>query len=210
MSFTYATELRRRITERLQRFEHLPLDSEGLRHAAVAVVVIGGGPGGEACVLLTRRPEHLNRHGGQFALPGGRLDDGETAVQAALRELREELGLALGTGDVLGTLDDYPTRSGFRISPVVMWGGRAPALAPDPNEVAHVYHIPFGELDSPKLPETTESDAGDHPVLSAPLPTAGGSVYAPTAAVLYQFREVALRGTATRVGHFDQPRFAWK
>ena len=216
MSFTYTSALRRRIGERLDGFERQPLDAgsegdgEGLRRAAVAVVVIGGGQDDEAQVLLTRRPDHLNRHGGQFALPGGRLDAGETVVQAALRELDEELGLTLADADVLGRLDDYPTRSGFRISPVVMWGGRAPVLAPDANEVAHVYRIPFHELDSPALPETRQSDAGAHPVLSAPLPTAGGSVYAPTAAVLYQFREVALRGAATRVSHFDQPRFAWK
>jgi len=210
MNFSYDQDLRRLIGERLDRFSPQPLTQDGLRPSAVAVVIIGGGPDGEACLLLTRRPEHLNRHGGQFALPGGRLDNGETPVAAALRELDEELGLALQADDVLGRLDDYPTRSGFRISPVVMWGGAAPVLNPDPNEVARVFHIPFRELNSPALPKTTETDAGEHPILSAPLPTTGGAVFAPTAAVLYQFREVALRGEATRVSHFDQPKFAWK
>lgn len=210
MNFTYNDDLRRAICARLGGFEALALDGEELRPAAVAVVIVSDGKDGEACVLLTRRPAHLNRHGGQFALPGGRLDDGESAVGAALRELREELGLTLAAADVLGPLDDYPTRSGFRISPVVMWGGVAPVLDPDPNEVARIFHIPLSELDSPALPETRDSGVGEHPILSAPLPTAGGSVYAPTAAVLYQFREVALRGASTRVSHFDQPQFAWR
>ena len=210
MDFTYGSELKSRIGGHLTAFTPLAQDLDGLRHAAVAVVVVGDGNGGEACVLLTRRPTHLNRHRGQFALPGGRLDDGETAAGAALRELHEEMGLDLTPNSVLGTLDDYPTRSGFRISPVVMWGGEAPELNPDPNEVARVFHIPLSELNSPLLPETTETDAGEHPILSAPLPTAGGSVFAPTAAVLYQFREVALRGEETRVNHYDQPEFAWK
>ena len=209
MNFLYDDELRRQITKRLVEFQPMPLNQDDLRPAAVAVVIVGGGLNGEACVLLTRRPAHLNRHSSQFALPGGRLDDGETPIIAALRELEEELGLSLGTDAILGTLDDYPTRSGFQISPVVMWGGADPVLAPDTNEVAHVFHVPLHELDSPDLPETTQTDAGEHPILSVPLPSAGGSVYAPTAAVLYQFREVALRGTDTRVSHFDQPEFAW-
>ncbi len=210
MDFAFGPALRDALSARLAGFERHTLDRPDLRRAAVGVVVIGGGPDGEACVLLTKRPTHLNRHGGQYALPGGRLDEGETAVDAALRELHEELGLELDADAVIGRLDDYPTRSGFRIAPVVMWGGAGPALAPDPNEVARVFHIPFRELDSPALPRLTETDAGDHPVLSAPLPTTGGQVFAPTAAVLYQFREVALRGDATRVAHYDQPAFAWR
>jgi len=212
--FIFGDDLRARVAARLEAFPLVRLNRDGLRHAAVAVVIVGGGTGDgtgdEGCVLLTRRPVHLNRHSGQFALPGGRLDDGETAIEGALRELHEEMGLKLTEDAVLGRLDDYPTRSGWRISPIVMWGGADPALNPDPNEVARVFHIPLQELDSPALPETTETDAGEHPILSAPLPTTGGSVYAPTAAVLYQFREVALRGEATRVSHFDQPQFAWK
>ena len=210
MNFSYGPELHRQITERLDNFERRPLDCEGLRSAGVAVVIVGGGMGGDASVLLTRRQSHLNRHGGQFALPGGKLDEGETPVTAALRELHEELGLSLDADSIIGRLDDYPTRSGFRISPVVMWGGEKPDINPDPNEVARVFHITLRELNSPRLRQTTETDAGEYPVLSVWLPTTGGSVFAPTAAVLYQFREVALRGEATRVSHYDQPEFAWK
>jgi len=208
MHLRFDPGLRDRITARLAAFERHAINDPSLRRAAVSVVIVGD-EDAKASVLLTRRPTHLNRHGGQFALPGGRLDEGEGVIDAALRELHEELGLELDEDAVIGRLDDYPTRSGFRISPVVLWGGEAPRLMPDPNEVARVFHIPLSELDHPELPQTTESDAGEHPVLSVRLPTAGGSVYAPTAAVLYQFREVALRGDATRVRHYDQPRFAW-
>jgi len=183
---------------------------EGLRSAAVAIVIVGDGPNSDASILLTRRPIHLKHHSGQFALPGGKVDDGETGPAAALRELHEELGLDLGSDHIMGLLDEYPTRSGFRILPVVMWGGDRPTLRPNPKEVAHVFHISLGELDVPNLCQMTESDIGEHPVLSINLPSAGGSVYAPTAALLYQFREVALRETQTRVNQFDQPKFAWK
>ena len=210
MDFTHGLDLRRQLTDRLEAFPRQALDREGLRHAAVAVVIVGDGQGGGGRVLLTRRPEHLNRHGGQYALPGGRLDEGETPEQAALRELDEEMGLRLDATTIIGRLDDYPTRSGFRITPIVMWGPEDADMTPDPNEVARVFLIPLGELNRPELPEFRDTDAGEHPVLSVNLPTTGGSVFAPTAAVLYQFREVALRGDATRVSHFDQPQFAWK
>ena len=210
VSFKYSIELRQCITDRLGNFEREHLARQDLRSAAVAIVIVGGGPNSGASVLLTRRPMHLKNHSGQFALPGGKVDDGETGPAAALRELHEELGLDLSADHIMGLLDEYPTRSGFRILPVVMWGGDRPALEPNPKEIARVFHISLGELDDPNLCQITESDISEHPVLSINLPSAGGSVYAPTAALLYQFREVALREAQTRVNQFDQPRFAWK
>ena len=123
--------------------------------------------------------------------------------------MSEELGLPLDEGDILGSLDDYPTRSGFRITPIVVWGGEALELAPDPVEVAKVFRIPLTELDSPAIPKLTETGAGKPPVMSAPLPSTGGVGYAPPAAMPYQFREGALHGRATRVAprlRAQQPR----
>lgn len=202
--------LRRRIESNLGRFERRPIVDNEKRKAAVALVVVPGEIEGQAALLLTKRPETLRRHGGQFALPGGRLDEGETDEDAALRELREELGLTLDAAAILGHLDDFPTRSGFRITPIVAWADDLTDLMPDPTEVAHVFRIPLADLESPEIPYLERSSASEHPVLSAPLRTLGHRVYAPTAALLYQFREVALRGADTRVAHFDQPRFAWK
>jgi 8-oxo-dGTP pyrophosphatase MutT (NUDIX family) len=210
MPYKFGAELRSRLAANIAALPRAGIDDPGLRQAGVAIVIVKSETDDEASVLLTKRPETLRRHAGQYALPGGRLDEGETVVEAALRELHEELRLPIGPESILGLLDDYPTRSGFRITPVVIWGGAAPVIEPDPVEVAYVLRIPFRELDDPQVPRLRPTEDGKPPVLSAPLPTMGSEVYAPTAAMLYQFREVAIRGLATRVAHFDQPRFAWR
>jgi 8-oxo-dGTP pyrophosphatase MutT (NUDIX family) len=174
--------------------------------AAVAVALVPD-DAGRPCFLLTRRAAGLRRHAGQWALPGGRLDEGEDAERAALRELREEVSLALGPESVLGSLDDYPTRSGYVITPVVVWGGDEPHLAANPAEVASLHRVPLDELERPGVPHLRTIPESDRPVLSIPL--AGSQVHAPTAAILYQLREV-LRGESTRVAHFEQPVFAWR
>lgn len=210
MSFAHGPGLRSRIARNLDRFPVRPIADTDLREAAVAIVVGPGTSDDEACILLTLRPRAIKRHSSQFALPGGRLDAGETSVAAALRELREELGLSLPPAAVLGSLDDYPTRSGFRITPVVAWCETAMALTPDPAEVDTVYRIPLGELDSPDIPILSPPAEGDRPVLSMLLPALAREMFAPTAAILFQFREVALRGANTRVAQYDQPAFAWR
>ena len=149
----------------------------------------------------------MNRHGGQYALPGGRLDEGESVIEAALRETHEEVGLYLETSSVLGLLDDLVTRSGFVITPVVAWAGVDPGFEADPGEVAQLYRLPLEELDAPSVPETVPDRAGGKPVMSAVFPTIGQRMYAPTAALLYQFREVCLHGRSTRVGDLGQPEF---
>lgn len=198
------------ICSRLSSFPVERVVQDTLRKAAVALVIAPQSKRGEASILITMRPQTMNRHSGQYALPGGRLDVGETEEAAALRELEEELGIRLTKSDVLGRLDDFPTRSGFCISPFVMWAKDLNDLHPDPSEVALVHHLSFEELDSPKIPRLTQSRVGEHPVLSAHFPSLGHYIYAPTAAILYQFREVAIRGHATRAAHFEQPAFAWK
>jgi 8-oxo-dGTP pyrophosphatase MutT (NUDIX family) len=166
------------------------------------------GVAGGAAFLLCRRATKLRRHAGQWALPGGRLDAGEAPLQAAVREVREELGLSLEAENVLGWLDDYPTRSGFVITPVVLWGPAEPELVPAPDEVLAVYRIGLQVLldSEPRFLTIPESD---RPILQLPL--GNDVIHAPTGAVLYQFRQVALRGLLDeRVHHIGEPVFAWR
>jgi 8-oxo-dGTP pyrophosphatase MutT (NUDIX family) len=192
------------ITSALTGLDRQAVPLEGRRPAAVAVAIVDDGQ--ELAVLLTRRAARMRAHPGQWALPGGRADDGETTVAAALREMEEELGLRCAEGDVLGLLDDYATRSGYVITPVVVWCGQTGPLTPNPDEVASVHVVRFSELDvEPRFVTIPESPA---PVIQLPL--LGGHVHAPTAALLYQFREVALHARPTRVAHYEQPVFAWR
>ena len=202
--------LRNSIQQRLSDFETHIVDDADLRRAAVSFTIVNVEGSDEAAFLLTRRPKHLNRHGGQYALPGGRIDGNETPVGAALRELHEEIGIRISDSDVLGTMDDYRTRSGFIITPVVVWAGANVTVNPDPGEVAAVFRIPIADLTSPEIPFLENSEEQGKTVLSTPLKTLGHRVFAPTAAFIYQFREVILFDQPTRVAHFDQPKFAWK
>src|SRR5689334_9804304 len=156
--------LRARISSRLSAFPREPLPRGDRRHAAVALALVAD-EAGEAGVVLTRRPLDLPRHPGQFALPGGRIEDGEDPVAAARRELSEEVGLDTDAGAVLGVLDDYATRSGFVITPVVVWG-RAGALRPDAREVRAVYRVPLDELARDEILHLDAIPESDRPVLS--------------------------------------------
>ena len=189
----------------LVSFERKEHALDGRRAAAVAVVVVDGdeGPG----IVLTKRSARLRSHAGQWALPGGRVDAGETFETAALRELHEELGLLVAAESVIGRLDDYPTRSGYVITPVVVWSGASAAdLAPNPAEVASAHVVTGPELAvEPRFVAIPESSA---PVIQ--LPMLGTLIHAPTAAVVYQFRELALHGRLVRVDELEQPVFAWR
>jgi mutator protein MutT len=213
--------LRALLLERLAAFEVRTAPADGLRRAAVAVVVCEAGHGADLpslprhepwslapALMLTRRAAGLRNHAGQWALPGGRVDAGETPEQTALRELSEEVGLELDAGAVLGRLDDYATRSGYLITPVVVWGGAAREVQPNPDEVASIHRIPTQELLRTDAPMLNQVRGAEHPVLRMPVGDAW--IAAPTAAFLYQFRELCLLGRHTRVAHFDQPAFAWK
>jgi 8-oxo-dGTP pyrophosphatase MutT (NUDIX family) len=200
--------LRARARAHLNGFERRAIPGDGRRLAAVALVLIADDDG-RACFLLTRRAAGLRAHARQWALPGGRIDAGETAEGAALRELHEELGLALDERAVLGVLDDYGTRSGYIITPVVVWaGGDEPvALTPNPDEVAAVFRVPVSDLDHPDVPRLISIPESDRPVIQVPILST--LVHAPTAAVIFQLREVVLHGRPTRVDHFEQPVWAW-
>jgi 8-oxo-dGTP pyrophosphatase MutT (NUDIX family) len=190
----------------LRAFPRQAANADGLWPAAVAVTVVAND--GDPAFLLTRRTAGLRAHPGQWALPGGRVDAGESAPEAARRELTEELGLRLPTSAVVGLLDDYPTRSGFSITPVVIWGGQVGELQPNPAEVASVHRIPLSALEGPEAPRLLTIAESDRPVIQMPLGP-GRLIHAPTAAILYQLREVAVHGRWTRVDHFEQPTWAW-
>jgi 8-oxo-dGTP pyrophosphatase MutT (NUDIX family) len=196
------------LTVRLAAFDAMGAPHAAGRAAAVAFALVPtAGEEPEAGFLLTMRAPDLSKHAGQWALPGGREDPGESSEEAALRELEEELGVRLGPEAVLGRLDDYVTRSGFVITPVVVWAGDAD-LDPSPDEVAHVFRVPLGLLDRPDAPRFISIPESERPVVQMPL--IGTLVHAPTGAVLYQAREVLLHGRATRVAHLEQPVWAWR
>jgi 8-oxo-dGTP pyrophosphatase MutT (NUDIX family) len=200
---------RRNIAEACAAFARLPDEAEpsALKRAAVVLALTASNDGDDTAFLLTKRASSLRAHRGQWALPGGRCDAGETPVEAALRELDEELALKLTTDAVLGTLDDYPTRSGYLITPVVVWAADSAMVMPNPEEVASVHRIALATIerddafDFTAIPESTRRVVRFHHRMSL--------IHAPTAALIYQFREV-LAGRHTRVTDLEQPVFAWK
>ncbi|MCC8930252.1 CoA pyrophosphatase [Rhodococcus sp. BGS-1C] len=196
---------RQSIDSALAEFVPRRVAIEDRRAAAVAVTI--GGPVGQRRMLLTMRPVQLRAHPGQFALPGGRIDPGETAEEACLRELEEELGVAAEPSSILGRLDDFLTRSGYVITPFVVWiGDSLGDVVPSPDEVATVYEVHAHELDTdPRFVSIAQSD---RPVVQWPF--RGSLVHAPTGAIVHQFREVVLHRRHTRVAHFEQPVFAWQ
>ena len=217
--------LRALIQDKLRSFSVVaattPVTAAPLHTAAVAIAIVDEGHGADlpnlprhaawstqAALLLTRRSPQLSRHAGQWALPGGRIDEGETAEQAALREMSEEVDLHLDASTVLGRLDDYVTRSGFVIMPVVVWAGAARDITPNPHEVASVHRIPITEFLRADAPLLDRIEQSEHAVLR--MPVGDDWIAAPTAALLYQFREVCIEGRDTRVAHFEQPVFAWR
>jgi 8-oxo-dGTP pyrophosphatase MutT (NUDIX family) len=179
--------------------------SEELSWLTAKVDGIAGG----AAFVMTRRAARMRGHAGQWALPGGRIDAGESPEETARRETAEEVGFVLAPDAYLGRLDDYATRSGYVITPCVFWGGLDAEFVPNPDEVAHVYRFGLREMMRPDSPRFVSIPESDRPVVQ--MRFGGDLIHAPTGAFLLQFRLVALEGRADeRVNEYEQPVFAWK
>jgi 8-oxo-dGTP pyrophosphatase MutT (NUDIX family) len=193
--------LKQKVMANLAAFPRLALDRPDLRHAAVAVLIspVNGAP----TFALTRRALTMRRGAGNYALPGGNLDPGESPEDGAVRETWEELGVPLPAEAALGRLDDFVTLGGHVVTPVVLWSEAPLTLKPDPTEVHDAWLIPLEHLDHPESPRAEAHPDGGEPILR--MFANGQWINPPTAAFLYQFREVALHGRWTRVASVGQP-----
>ncbi len=199
-------DLRARIEGHLARFDRIALPTEGKRLAAVAITVTPTDKG--PAFLLTRRAMHLRRNAGNYALPGGGLDPGEDAIDAACRETREEVGVDLPRDAALGLLDDFATLGGHVVTPVVLWSAEPVHPVANPDEVHIVWQVPLADLDHPRAPRRDKHPDGGPPILR--MFARGGWVNPPTAAFLWQFREVCLHGRACRTDQIGQPTWTAK
>jgi 8-oxo-dGTP pyrophosphatase MutT (NUDIX family) len=193
--------LRARIEDHLAGFSRVALETAGRRRAAVAIVLSPTDQG--PAYLLTRRALHMRRGAGNYALPGGNVEPGEDAIDAARRETEEEVGVRLPRSAALGKLDDFATLGGHVVTPVVFWTPRPLMLMPNPQEVHQAWFVPLSDLDHPRAPRRLRNPDGGPPLLR--MFARGGWVNAPTAAWLYQFREVCLHGRECRTHAIGQP-----
>lgn len=204
---SFHVNLRQQVQNNLDSHPRIDVENQSLRKASVGIILVEAQEG-KAGFILTRRSRGLRNHSHQYALPGGRIDPGETREETVLREVREEIGISASRNEIIGCLDEYETRSGFSITPIILWVEDLSTMAPEPNEVDEILIIDLAELfrsDSPRWVEINESDKQ---VLQ--LPIRNRLIHAPTAALLYQFREVGITGNLLRTDHIEEPVWAWK
>ena len=160
MSFATRTELTRRLSDQARLARLIPTLSDrareamahpdAMRDAAVLVPIIWHDAG--PSILLTLRASGLSSHAGQVAFPGGRLEPGESAAAAALREAAEEVGLDPALAQIAGHLPLHFTGTGYRVTPVVAFLDPPLTLTPEPSEVAAIFELPLATVLDPAAP----------------------------------------------------------
>jgi 8-oxo-dGTP pyrophosphatase MutT (NUDIX family) len=144
-------------------------------------------------VLFTERATHLKDHAGQVSLPGGRIAAGESPAEAALREASEEVGLDPAAVDVIGSLDEFLTGTGFAVTPVIGVVADAQFVArPDPREVAGVFEVPLGVILDRSALSVGYFERHGSRLLTYELLYGGRRIWGATAAVLRNFQDVVL------------------
>ncbi|MCX7070167.1 MAG: CoA pyrophosphatase [Gammaproteobacteria bacterium] len=162
-----------------------------LKPAAVLVPILRR-PHGHT-VLLTRRADHLRQHKGQISFPGGRRDQTDSSYAfAALREAQEEVGLPPEAVQVLGYLDDHPTLTGYRITPVVGYIDSPFSPITDPGEVAEAFELPLGHVADDDCFQRKVLSRGGFDVPFLEIQYAGHQIWGATAAILWNLREQLL------------------
>ena len=204
---SFSEDFRKRVTTNLENHPTETHEGHDLRKAAVAIAITPL-ENGQSGFILTRRGKNLKTHSYQYALPGGKIDEGETQEETVLREVQEEVGIQVKRENIVGYLDDYETRSGFMITPIVLWTPNLEDLRPEPGEVDDIFIIAFSELFRPDSPRWVEIPESDKLVLQ--LPIRNRLVHAPTAALIYQFREIGIQGNLIRTDYIEEPVWAWR
>ena len=154
-------ETRRRLAQLSERRRDA-LDTGGVALVASSVLLLLWSAGDDVWLAFTRRAPDLRAHGGQVSLPGGRLETGESPVDAALRETAEELGIDASEIEVLGLLDEAWTGARYRITPVVGWMPTEPRFEAATGEVAEVLPCSLTELSGPTAHRVEKALIGDH------------------------------------------------
>ncbi len=152
-----------------------------LADAAVLVPVILGP---ELHLLLTRRADTLRTHKGQIAFPGGRMEQGETPWEGALREAEEEIGLARHVPERIGYLDPYVTITRFRVQPCVALLPEGLRLRPDPREVAEVFTVPLPFLIDRRNHRTRSGTVDGRRRTAYAMPYEGFDIWGATAGMI--------------------------
>lgn len=188
-ALTETNEIKVRLAANRPRSLEIP----GFRRAAVLVPLLDGEDGLE--LLLTVRSAKLSNHAGEIAFPGGRVEPGETDLQAALRETHEEVGLVVSPSEVLGRLSDHPSPAGYVATPLVARLPWPQVVTPDPAEVAKVFTVPLAALQA-ATPTTRPAKLSSYQRLLYSYPWGEYQIWGFTGNVIHDLLTVIAGGSA--------------